>query len=193
MADPTSDISKWISFGWDAKSSAIIALAKIITEYGKSNPDYALFAPEWFPAYGNNWNPTWGKMVDPDLVEPYVNAWLKYAVATKATYNANLAKNAMVNAGFDATKSQVVANAMWHLKQAGKMPTIIESPAGWASTSGIGLTDAARAIETMAGGYLTLTKMLPWIAVAVGAFVAWPYIAAARAPGRAAQKTGGLL
>lgn len=184
MADASSNIKKWISFGWDAKSAAIIEMAKTITELGKTNPDYALFAPEWLPFYGITTNVAWGKMVDPDDVEPYVNAWIAWASENRATFSAPAAKSAMVNAGLDDTKSYVVANAMWRLWKAGNLPLIIEAPAGWASTAGVDASDVGEVLDNLAvnikSGVMTgtnLVKYLPWVAVAVGAFVAWPYVA----------------
>mgnify|MGYP001380059718 CR=1 FL=1 len=130
MADPTSNIKKWVTLGWDDKSGAIIAMAKLITELGKTNPDYATFAPEWFPWYGATTNIAWGKMVDPDLLEPYVDAWIRFAFRNKRTFTAAQAKAAMVGAGLENTRSYVVSNAMWRLDRAGKLPDIIKAPAG---------------------------------------------------------------
>lgn len=184
MASPESNIGKWVKLGWDDKSGAIVAMAKLITELGKTNPDYATFAPEWFPWYGATTNVAWGKMVDPDLLEPYVDAWIRFAFKNKRTFTAAQAKAAMVGAGLDNTRSYVVANAMWRLDQAGKLPDIIKSPAGWAASTGLGVTDAAKAVEDLLKGLTGIVRWLPWIAVGVAAFVAWPYIAAARTPGK---------
>lgn len=184
MADPTSDIAKWTSFGWDDKSSAMMSLARFITEAGKTNSDYAIFAPEWFPMYGSQ-IAAYGRGVDPDDIEPFVNAWVKYAAANSATFAAPLAKSVMVDAGFDSNKSTIVANAMYHLNVAGKLPSIIASPAGWKASTGLSITDAGRALESVVSSTLTITKMLPWLLLGVGVFIAWPYISAARAPAKA--------
>lgn len=184
MAEPTSNIKKWVTLGWDDKSGAIIAMAKLITELGKTNPDYATFAPEWFPWYGPTTNLAWGKMVDPDLLEPYVDAWIRFAFRTKRTFTAKQAKAAMVGAGLDNTRAYVVSNAMWRLDQAGKLPDVIKSPAGWAASTGLDVSDAAKAVEGHMKSVTGIVAWLPWIAVGVAAFVAWPYITAARTPGK---------
>lgn len=183
MADPSSDINKWISFGWDDKSRGVVAVASFITEAGKTNSDYAVFAPEWFPFYGSQ-IAMYGKGVDPDTIEPYINAWIKYSADRKISFTAPLAQQAMIAAGLERGKATVVANAMYHVNAQGKLPTIIVSPAGWAQNAGIGPSDVSATIEKILGGFLTISKMLPWLLVGVGVFIAWPYIAAARKPAK---------
>lgn len=184
MADPTSDVAKWVSFGWDDKSRGMVAIAAFITEAGKTNSDYAVFAPEWFPFYGSQ-IAAYGKGVDPDVLEPFVNVWIKYAAANKVPFSAPMAKQVMVDAGFDANRSTIVANAMYHVNASGKLPSIIASPAGWAASTGLSISDAGRALQSVVSSTLTITKLLPWILVGVGVFIAWPYIAAARRPAKA--------
>lgn len=188
MSDPTSNIGKWVSFGWDEKTAGMIDIANAIAEAGKTNSDYAVFVPEWFPFYGATARILAGKTVDPDDVEPFVNAWIKYSYANQVPFSATSAKQSMVDSGLDGNKAYVVANTMYRLNLAGKLPLIISNPSGWANNTGLGLTDIGHAIEQIGSSALTIAKMWPWILLGVGAFVAWPYIKAARAP---AQMLGG--
>lgn len=185
MASPTSDLKKWYTLAQDDKSRDLIELSAIITDLGKSNADYALFAPEWFPAYGLH--VLAGKMVDPDDLEPFVNAWIAWSAENRQSFTADKAKDAMKAAGLDPTRSYVVANAMWRLRQAGNMSVLLESPQAWADNQGVDPTDIAellnqfaaqskKALETSSD----IITWLPWIAVGVAAFVAWPYIAGVR-------------
>jgi hypothetical protein len=178
------------------------AIAGIITDLAENNPDYALFHTEWVPFYGAMASTSFGRLksVDPDDVAPYVNAWVAWAVENRASFTATKAKTAMVLAGFDNTLSTVVANAMWRLSNTGELPLIIASPAGWAADAGVDTTDVGVVLNSIGNAAKTgvtatydIIRYLPYIGLAVAAFVAWPYIAAARKPGSAANRVAGGL
>lgn len=153
------------------------------------------FETHYLTAYGLAPQPYWN-IVDPDEVDPYLSAWVRYAVANQFEgYSASTAKTAMVRAGLDESRSVAVANAVLRARANGLLAEAEILDPYRASLAPGFVTRAGQVVEDV----LTSTgdaarkagKALEWAplvlgGLAVGAlvFVAYPYLKTARAPAR---------
>jgi hypothetical protein len=153
------------------------------------------FETHLFTAYGIAPQP-YLNIVDPDEVDPYLTAWVNWAVANKHTgYSASKAKAAMVAAGLDEVRSVAVANAVLRARANGLLDSAeILDPFTAAKTPGI-LTRVGQVVEDVAAsvgeGARKAGAVIEWTPIilaglAVGAlvFVSYPYLTTARAPAR---------
>lgn len=154
-----------------------------------------LFETHFMVAYGLI-PQTYFNTVDPDDIEPYLEAWVRYAVAhSVASYDAQTAYNAMVANGLDQDRAVEVANAVTRAVSSGLLtePAIL-NPNGNQAKPGI-VDRTVTAVESLATGAQkaitntgTVIEWAPFLAVGLGVlavgFVAWPYLSAARAPAR---------
>lgn len=171
-------------------SAGVIAVARQIA--ADKSP---VFETHYLVSYGIVPQPYWN-IVDPDEVDPYLAAWVRYAVANKIPgYSATKAKAAMVSAGLDEARSVAVANAVLRARANGLLDSLeILDPATAAKSPGVVtrvLNTGEKIAESLGQAAENTAKTIEWapvvlVALGVGAlvWVAYPYLSVARAPAR---------